>query len=97
MLRRSLYYYLSIHTCMNGAMIVVGTCNRECPGVTTSCSNVATIKTIIIGRNGMCHVIGILPGDSRIHRHRDRSGRERHACHVNCIGCSGGVAIAATF
>ena len=76
---QSLYYYLSIHTCMNGAVVVVGTCNRECFREATARTNISTIKTIVISGNSMCHIIGILPSDRSSRRYSNRSWRKRHS------------------
>ena len=69
--RQLLYHYLSCHRRMNAAMIGKGPRNRERFGEAGACTNVSTVKTIVIGCNSMCHIVVVIPGDRGPWRHGD--------------------------
>ena len=70
---RSLHHYFSYHIRVNSTVVWICTSNSKRSGETTATTNITTIKTIVIGRDGMSHVIGIIPCDLSSHGHSNVS------------------------
>lgn len=71
---------------MNGAVVCVAACNREHSAETASCTDVSAIKTVVITRNSMRHIIVVIPFHCSSGRNRNGGWRETHIHYANCVG-----------